>query len=84
MASKQIEIFIEYNTKMRAVADDPNMLLGDLLEQMADKGQLPAGQNWIVVKEGSDEQLALGKSLAALGIQTGDTLFLGLPNKGGC
>lgn len=79
---ENITIYIRYNEKFE-VPTQNNIVLADLLSQLADRGNIPQGQSWIVVKQNSTTPLELGRTLSELGIRDGDVLDLGLPNKAG-
>ena len=80
---KEITISIRYNGEKFPVPTQDDIMLDDLLQQLGDRGMIPAGQNWVVTKMDEDYALDFGLSLADNGIMDGDVLELALPTKAG-
>ena len=80
---KDISITIRYEGNKQSVPTRDDIILDDLLSQLAEQGRIPSGQNWIVTKAGGDTALPLDRSLADNNISDGDILDLALPSKAG-
>lgn len=78
-----ITITIRYGGETETASTPDDIILEDLLQQLADLGRLPKGQKWEVKKKGSDIALELGKTLEDNKVVDGDTLNVGLTNSGG-
>lgn len=79
----EITITIRYAGEKQSIPTQDDILLDDLLQQLADRGSLPQNQNWVVTKKGGDLALDLGATLADNHIVDGDILDLALPTKAG-
>jgi hypothetical protein len=80
---KEITIFIRYASEKQSVPTQDDIVLDDLLQQLADRGALPQGKSWVVFKEGKNTAMDLGRTLAENGIVDGDVLDLGLTSMAG-
>ncbi len=80
---KDINITIRYDGEKHPVTTQDNIILDDLLQQLADRRDLPGGQGWVVTKMGDDSAMDQGRTLAENGIRDGDILDLGLLTKAG-
>ena len=78
-----VTITICYGGETQTASTQDDIILEDLLLQLADQGRLPKGQSWEVTKKGCDTALDLGTTLEANKSVDGDTLNVGLHNSGG-
>ena len=78
-----ITITICYGGETLDIPTTSNIVLQDLLQQLADQGRLPAGKDWDVTKKGNSAALSLGDTLEANKIVDGDILTVGLHNSAG-
>ena len=78
-----ITIIIRFNGEKQSVPTQSNVILEDLLNQLANRGVLPQNENWVVTKMNGDTALDLGRSLEANHIVDNDVLLLALPTKAG-
>lgn len=78
-----ITIIIRYAGEKQEIPTQDSIILEDLLQQLGDRGVIPANQSWVVTKMGQDTALDLGRSLAENKITDGDILDLALPTKAG-
>ena len=78
-----ITIYIRYKNSKSDYTCPDTIILGDLLSQLADRGVLDRGLNYVVVKGDSEEALDQTVSLQANGVQDGDVLDVAAPGKGG-
>lgn len=79
----EISIIIRYNGQKETIPTQSNIILGDLLEQIANRGIIAPGQHYLVTKSGLEDALDHSSTLSELGIGDGDTLDLALPVKAG-
>ena len=79
----EITITIRYAGEKQSVPTQDDIILEDLLQQLAGRGNLPQNQAWVVTKQGGTAALDLGASLADNHIVDGDVLDLALPTKAG-
>lgn len=79
----EISVIIRYNGQKETIPTQSDIILGDLLEQIADRGVITPGQHYLVTKSGFEEALDHSLSLASLGVGDGDVLDLALPVKAG-
>jgi len=78
-----ITIYIRYNTEKSDFTCPDSIILGDLLSQLAGRGFLTPGLNYVVVKGSSEEALDQTRSLHDNGVQDGDVLDVAAPGKAG-
>ena len=78
-----ITITFCYGGETQQVNTTSDIVLEDLIQQLADKNRLPNGQDWDVTKKGSSVALNLGETLEANNIVDGDILSLGLRTSAG-
>lgn len=78
-----ITIYIRYKGTKNDFSCPPNIILGDLLSQLADRGILDAGLNYVVVKGNSEAALDQTRSLEDNGVCDGDVLDVAAPGKAG-
>lgn len=75
-------IYIRYNTVKTDYTTSPDILLGDLISQLIDRGVLPQGQNFIICK-GNEQALDQSQTLRENGVGDGDVLDVATPGKAG-
>ena len=80
---RDITVIIRYGGQKHSFPTRDDVILDDFLQQLAGQGSIPAGQNWVVTKMGSEEALNNGLSFAANNVSDGDVLDLGHVGKGG-
>lgn len=78
-----ITIIIRNNGQKDSIETQPDIILGDLMEQLASRGIIASGQHYLATKSGSEEALDHSCSLEELGIGDGDIIDLALPVKAG-
>jgi hypothetical protein len=76
-------VFIRSGGSKEAIPTQNDIVLQDLLNQLAGRGIISAAPNFIVTKVGSEEALDQGLTLADLGVVDQDVLDLALPTKAG-
>lgn len=79
----EINVTIRYMGEKNTYPTQDDVILEDLLLQLAQRSNLPERHDWIATKMGGDTALNLGATLAANNIVDGDILDLALPTKGG-
>ena len=79
----EINVTIRYMGEKHTYPTQDDVILEDLLQQIAQRSNMPERHDWIVTKAGGDTALNLGATLAANNIVDGDILDLALPTKGG-
>lgn len=78
----EMTVYVRYNTIKTDYSTSPNILLGDLISQLCDRGVLPQGQNFIICKS-NEQALDQSLSLRENGINDGDVLDVATPGKAG-
>lgn len=80
-----IDVTVRYRGEKATVPTQPDIVLEDFLDQLAERGVLglPAGQHWVVTLGDCDTALRPGQTLAKNGVQDGDVLNLAPVTKGG-
>ena len=78
-----INITIRYGGETHEISTQDDIVLDDLLQQMAGQGRLPTNMAWAVTKKEGNLALQLDKTLADNKVVDGDILYLALPTKGG-
>ena len=78
-----ITIYIRYKDSKSDYTCPDTIILGDLLNQLAGRGVLDRGLNYVVVKGDSEEALDQTLSLQENGVQDGDVLDVAAPGKAG-
>ncbi len=79
---EEITVFIRFNNVKNECKTTPDCILGDLLEQLSDRGILH-GSNFVVVSGNSEVALDQSKSLEDNGIHDMDVLDVANPGKAG-
>lgn len=80
----EITVIIRYNGQKETIPTQSDIILGDLIEQLASRGSfITAGQQYLATKSGTEEALDHGRSLEDLGIGDGDIIDLATPVKAG-
>lgn len=79
----EITVIIRYNGQKDTIPTQSDIILGDLIEQLASRGIIAAGQQYLATKSGAEEALDHSLSLEDQGIGDGDIIDLALPVKAG-
>ncbi|MBQ6260636.1 MAG: hypothetical protein IJK59_05240 [Firmicutes bacterium] len=80
----EIKFTVRYEDKESVHTTDPEtMVLGNMIEQLVNMGFLPAGQQFMVKKAKSDDDLDQDKTLAQCGVVDNDILDINLAGKAG-